>query len=45
MMCLSKKILYQFFAGFFGLTSSFSSENILYVITQHLKFKENVNHS
>ena len=34
-MCLSKKILHQYFAGllFWSAWDSFSSENMLYVIT------------
>ena len=31
-MCLSKKILYQYFAVFCPADDRFSSENILYVI-------------
>ena len=34
-MCLSKKILYQYFVVFCPAWDSFFSENILYVITQH----------
>ena len=32
-MCLSKKIFYQYFVGFCPAWDSFSSNNILYVIT------------
>ena len=31
-MCLSKKILYQYFIAFCPAWNSFSSKNILYVI-------------
>ena len=31
-MCLSKKILYQYFLSFYSTWESFSSENILYLM-------------
>ena len=39
-MCLSKKILYQYFVVLYPPWNSFSSENILYVLTWH--YMENV---